>query len=239
MVAHNGQNGIGLVDATDTYVSDNDLSGNTGWAIHLFRSSHNTILRNDASRTRRCVAPIADCGAAAILVREGSDSNTISENDVTLSSIGVLLTGLAPLTRPSIGNLVYRNDASLAPGGGFAARGTWRVTLLDNRADSAAVGHPAREGERLARAREHADRRRRAAIDISHGGDTGLEANALLGAPVGIRVATPDSGVAPSRAFRIDDNMIAGVDRGHRAQGRRRQPDPGERLRRGGGWAWW
>jgi hypothetical protein len=47
-----------------------------------------------------------------------------------------------------------------------------------------------------------------------HGGDTGLEANVLLGGPVGIRITAPDAGVPPSRGFRIDDNMLGGVGQG-------------------------
>ena len=212
VVAHGGQNGIGLVQSDHAYVADNALSGNTGWAIHLFGSSHNTIVRNDASRTRRC--PSADCGAAAILLREGSDSNTITDNDLTLSSIGVLVTGLKPLTKPSVGNLVYRNDGSLATVVAFAARGTWRVTLLENRADSAAVGiQLVQVSDALARGNTLIGARR-AGIDVAAGGETGLEANSLLGAPVGIRITAPDSGRRRSRGFRIDDNMLAGVDRG-------------------------
>ena len=58
----------------------------------------------------------------------------------------MLLTGLAPLVRCSVGNLVYRNDASLAAVAAFAARGTWGVTFLENRADSAADRVRARRG---------------------------------------------------------------------------------------------
>ena len=214
VVAHGGQNGIGLVEADHSYLADNDLSDNSGWAIHLFGSSHNTIVRNDASRTRRCFAAGADCGAASILLREGSDSNTVADNDLTLSSIGVLVTGLRPLTRPSVGNLIYRNDGSLAAVAAFAARGTWRVSLLDNRADSAAVGiQLVQVSGSLARGNTLIGARR-AGIEVTRGSDTGIEANTLLGAPVGIRIASPGAGAAPSRGFRIDDNMLAGVERG-------------------------
>ena len=34
IIAHGGQNGIGLVDASESYVADNDLADNSGWAIH-------------------------------------------------------------------------------------------------------------------------------------------------------------------------------------------------------------
>jgi parallel beta-helix repeat protein len=214
ITARGAQNGIGLVDATGAYVADNDVSDNSGWGIHLYSSSHNTVVRNQASRTRRCLAGLSDCQAAAVLVREGSDSNTIADNDLTYSSIGVMVTGVAPQSRGSGGNLVYRNDGSLATVAAFAARGTWGVTFLENRADSATVGFD------LARLSGGTIRgntvigARRTAIEVRHGGDTSIEANALLGAPLGIRVAAPDSSGGPSRAYRIDDNLLAGVDRG-------------------------
>ena len=214
ITAHEGQNGIGLVDARATYVTDNDLAGNNGWAIHLFRSSHNTVVRNVAARTRRCPAPGADCGAAAVLLREGSDSNIVADNHLTGSSTGVLITGARPLRRASVGNLVYRNDASFASGAGFAARSTWGVSFLENRADSVTTGFElVRLGGGTVR-NNTVIGARRAAIEAVHGGDTGIEANVLLGAPVGIRVTGADGGGSPSRGFRIDDNMLNGVERG-------------------------
>jgi len=214
ITAHDGQNGIALVDATASYVADNELADNTGWAIHLFRSSHNTILRNDASRTRRCRTADTDCSAAAILLREASDSNTIADNDLTASTIGVLVTGLAPLTRPSVGNLIYRNDASLATVVGFAARGTWGVSFVENRVDSAAGGFA------LLRVSGGNVRGntvigcRRGGIEASSGGDIGFEANVLLGGPVGIRVTSEDGAAKPGHGYRIDDNMLSGVEQG-------------------------
>jgi nitrous oxidase accessory protein NosD len=149
-----------------------------------------------------------------VLLRQGSDSNIVSENDLTGSSVGVLITGARPLTRPSVGNLVYRNDASLASVAAFAARATWHVTFLENRADSALTGF---ELVRLAGGVVRGNTvigAGRAAIEVVHGGDTRLEANVLLGAPVGVRITSADSGVPPSRGFRIDDNMLSGVQRG-------------------------
>jgi parallel beta-helix repeat protein len=213
ITAHGAQNGIGLVDASGSYVADNDLADNSGWAIHLFRSSHNTILRNDASRTRRCPTPDTDCSAAAVLLREGSDSNTIAENDLTASTIGVLVTGQAPLTRPSVGNLIYRNDASLATVAAFAARVTWGVSFVENRVDSAAAGFElVRLNGSLIRGNTVIGARR-AGIDAIHGGDTGLEANVVIGGPVGIRVTTDDA-AKPGRGYRVDDNMLGGVEQG-------------------------
>ena len=214
IIAHGAQNGIGLVETSATYVADNDLSDNSGWAIHLFRSSHNTLVRNRASRTRRCPAPGGGCGAAAVLVREASDSNLIADNVLTGSSVGVMVTGARPLRRPSTGNLIYRNDASFASGAAFAAQATWGVSFVENRADSVTTGF---ELVRLVGGTVRGNTvigARRAGIEAVHGGDTGVEANILLGAPVGIRITSADSGVAPSRGFRIDDNMLNGVEQG-------------------------
>ena len=40
------------MEARESYVADNDVSNNSGWGIHLFRSSHNIIVRNAADHTR-------------------------------------------------------------------------------------------------------------------------------------------------------------------------------------------
>jgi parallel beta-helix repeat protein len=214
VIAHSAQNGIALVDATNTYVADNDLADNSGWAVHLFRSSHNMILGNDASRTRRCPTPDTDCSAAAILIREGSDSNTIADNDLTASTIGVLVTGQQPISAPSVGNLIYRNDASLATVAAFAARATWRVSFLENRADSAAAGFElAGLSGGLVRGNTVIGARR-AGIAATGGGDTGLEANVILGGPVGVRITAEGASQPPGRGYRIDDNMLSGVQQG-------------------------
>src|SRR5262249_59903432 len=119
----------------------------------------------------------------AILLREASDSNTIADNDLTASTIGVLVTGLPPLTRPSVGNLIYRNDASLAAVVGFAARGTWGVSFVENRADSAGGGFELLlvtggnlRGNTVIGCR-------RSGIEATSGGGMGVEANGLLGGP--------------------------------------------------------
>ena len=218
VTARGARTGIGLFDARESYVADNDVSGNRAWGIHLWRSARNVVTRNRADHTLRCVAP-TDCRAAAILLREGSDSNTISENDLTASSTGVLVTGQAPLTRASVGNLVFRNDASLAAGAGFAAMSVWNVTLLENRADSAEQGirldqvtGAVLRGNTVIGARD-------AAIWSVHGRDNAIESNALVDVPVGIRIGAPRAGGARSVGYRIDDNVLGGVGQGIVLQG--------------------
>ena len=214
VTARGSQNGLALLDARETFVADNDLSGNSGWAIHLWRSSGNVITRNRAHHTARCSAPVLDCRAAAILLREASDSNLITDNDLSSSSTGLLLTGVRPLTRPSIGNLIYRNDASFAAGSAFTAEFTWNAIFLENRADSAARGffldHLTRStlrGNTVIGAHE-------AAIAVQHGSDNTIAANLLLGARIGITISAPRSDTARSQGFRVDDNVLGGMEQG-------------------------
>ena len=213
VVSRGAQNGIGMVDSRESYVADNDLMGNSGWALHLWHSSHNTVVRNQAGRTRRCESG-GGCNAAAILVREGSDSNTFSDNDLTASSDGVLVTGAAPLTRASVGNLFHRNDASLALESGFVVHLTWGATFIENRADSSGTGF------QLIRASSQAIRgntvigSRAAAITASGGADNAIQQNVLLGGRVGIEVRSADRAAPRGRGYLIDDNVIGNMDNG-------------------------
>jgi parallel beta-helix repeat protein len=225
VIARAGQNGIGLVDARESYLADNDLSGNTGWGISLWRSSRNVVVRNRVQRTVRCAPPSVDCGAAAILLREASDSNTLSENDLSGSSTGLSITGRSPLSRPSVGNLVVRNDAS-GSGVAFSAAHTWSVTFLENRGDSAAYGFRLDHLNGSVLRGNTVIGSRIAGIALEHGSDNTLEANVLLGGRVGIMVTAPAERGAPSRGQRIDDNVVSGVEQGILLQG-----TTGSRLR--------
>jgi parallel beta-helix repeat protein len=218
VTAKSAQNGIGLIEARESYLADNEVTGNSGWGISLWRSSRNVLVRNRVGHTVRCAPPTVDCVAAAILLREGSDSNTISENDLTASSTGFRIAGQAPLTRPSIGNLVYRNDAS-ASGTGFVAGHTWSTTFLENRADSAAYGFRFDHLNGSAVRANTVIGSRLAGIVLEHGSDNTLEANVLLGGRVGIMVTAPTRGGSASRGHRIDDNVIGGVEQGIVLQG--------------------
>jgi parallel beta-helix repeat protein len=218
ITARTGQNGIGLIQARESYLADNELSGNSGWGISLWRSSRNVVVRNRVHHTARCAPPGVDCAAAAILLREGSDSNTIFENDLTASSTGLRVTGQPPLTRPSIGNLIYRNDAS-GTGTGFLASRTWSTTFLENRADSAAYGFRLDHLNGSIVRGNTVIGARNAGIVLEHGGDNTLEANVLLGGRAGIMVTAPGRDGPPSRGHRIDDNVVGGAEQGIVLQG--------------------
>jgi parallel beta-helix repeat protein len=226
VTARGSQNGIGLLEAQESYVADNDLSGNSGWGIQLWRSSRNVIVRNLADHTIRCAPPAADCGAAAILIREGSDSNTVGENDLTGSSTGLRL-GLGRAgERPSRANLIYRNIASEASGAAFLVHSAWNALLLDNRADSSAYGVLLQQAAGCTVRGTTVIGARTAAIAAEHGADNRIESNVLLEAPVGVLVSAPRPGGPPSRGYRIDDNSISRTPQGIVLQG-----TTGSRLR--------
>jgi parallel beta-helix repeat protein len=216
ITARGAQNGIGLIEARNSYVADNNVGGNSGWGIHLWRSTGNVIARNRADRTRRCESqvPASDCGAAAILLRDASDSNTIVDNNLTTSSFGFRLAGVRPQLRQSIGNLVHRNDGSWALGTAFAAAYGWSNTFLENRADSSAIGFKLDHSGGSTVRGNTVIGSRTAAIVSDHGSDNAILANVLIGGAVGISIDAPEETGDPSRRYRIDDNILARLDQG-------------------------
>jgi parallel beta-helix repeat protein len=215
ITARGAQNGIALMEVRDSYIADNDVSTNNGWGIHLWRSSRNVIARNRADHTRRCESqvPAADCGAAAMVLRDASDSNTIVDNDLTASSLGLLLTGERRGIQPSVGNLIYRNDASSAVRTGFVSSFGWSNSFLDNRADSVGIGFRLDHSGGCTVRGNTVVGARTAGIVSDHGSDNSILANVLIGGPVGIRVAAPEPGDS-SRRYRIDDNVLSRLEQG-------------------------
>ncbi len=216
VIARGSQNGIGLFDSRDAIIADNDVSGNTGWGIHLWKSSNNTIVRNNASRNIRCESQhySRGCDSAALLLREQSDSNLIADNDLSWSGDGFFLSGHRPLVSPSIGNMVLRNDASHSYHNAFEATfSTWN-SFIENRADSSAYGFW------LGYSRASVVRNnlilgtRIAGIAIEHGAENELSGNTIIGGTTGIHLFAPQPEDEESVSYRVDDNIIARVTRG-------------------------
>lgn len=216
VTARQAQNGIGLFGARGTYLADNDVSGNTGWGIHLWNSSHSTIVRNRAHHNVRCESPAYSrgCDSAALLLRERSDSNLVADNDLTYSGDGFFLSGHRPQLRPSVGNIVVRNDATGAYHNAFESTFSWGNSFLDNRADSAAYGFWLGYSTNNVVRGNSIIGSGRAAIAIEHGADNTIAANVIIGAPVGIHLFAPREGGDRSRGYRIDDNLLAQTDSG-------------------------
>jgi parallel beta-helix repeat protein len=216
VTARGAQNGIALIGARDSYISDNDLAANNGWGIHLWHSSRNIIARNKLDHTRRCEAqlPAGECGAAAVLLRDASDSNTIIDNDLSSSSSGFVLTGGGRAVQPSRANLVYRNNASSSLNTGFAAAFGWSNTFLENLADSTAIGFRLDHAAGSTLRGNTITGSRTVAILSDQGSDNAILSNVIIGGGVGIKVGSSDSGGKPSQRYRIDDNVLARLERG-------------------------
>jgi parallel beta-helix repeat protein len=216
ITARGAQNGIALIEVRDSYFADNDVGGNSGWGIHLWRSSGNIIVRNRADHTRRCESqvPASDCGAAAILLRDASDSNTFVGNNLTASSFGFRLSGARPQLQQSVGNLVHRNDASGALGTAFTAEYGWSNTFVENRADSAGIGFRLDHSGGSTLRGNTVMGSRIVGIVSDHGTDNAILANVLIGGKVGIRIDAPGEAEDPSRRYRIDDNVLARLEQG-------------------------
>jgi parallel beta-helix repeat protein len=214
--ARHAQNGIALMDVRESYLAENDVSANDGWGINLWRSSSNVITRNHADHVRRCESqvPAGDCNAAAVLLRDGSDSNSIIDNDLTASSLGLLLAGERRTMRPSRGNLIYRNDASGALRSGFGCSFGWGNTFLENRADSASTGFRLDHCGGTTVRSNTVIGARTAAVVSDHGSDNAILANVLIGTPLAIEVGAPENPGDPSVRYRIDDNVISRVEQG-------------------------
>lgn len=216
VIARGSQNGIGLFESREAWLADNDVSRNSGWGIHLWKSSRNTIVRNNASYSVRCESPgyRRGCDSAALLLREQSDSNVITDNNLTRSGDGFFLSGHRPLVSPSIANLVYRNDASHAWHNAFEATfSAWNV-FLENHADSSDYGFWLGYSRGTVVRGNIVLGTRTAAIAIEHGGENELAGNVIIGGATGIHLFAPSDTGESSTLYRVDDNTIARVARG-------------------------
>ncbi|HET7043134.1 MAG TPA: NosD domain-containing protein, partial [Gemmatimonadales bacterium] len=214
--ANGAQNGIALIRARGALLSDNDVSGNSGWGISLWSATANTIERNVASHNIRCEAPTwsRGCDSAALLLRDRSDSNLVTGNDLRWSGDGFFLSGQRGAVRPSNGNLVLRNDASGSPHNAFESTFSTGNVFVDNRADSSAYGYwlgystaTLVRGSTILGSRE-------AAVAIEHGSDNEVSRNVIVGGKVGVHLFAPQAGDQPSRSTVVARNTLAGVERG-------------------------
>jgi parallel beta-helix repeat protein len=216
VISREGQNGIGLIGTRGSYLADNDVSNNSGWGIHLWQSSHNTIIRNQAHHNVRCEAPgySRGCDSAALLLRERSDSNLIADNDLSYSGDGFFLSGHRPFVAPSIGNVVVRNNATHSYHNAFESTFSGWNVFLENRADSSAFGFwlgystgNTVRGNTLIGTRI-------AGIAIEHGSDNEIASNVIISGRVGIRLFAPQAQHERSANYRVHDNTLAKLEQG-------------------------
>ena len=216
VTAQDAQNGIGLFESRETILRDNDVQANSGWGIHLWRSSRNIIVHNRAGHNSRCEAPTYSrgCDAAALLLRQHSDSNLIADNDLSWSGDGFFLSGHRPLLEPSIGNIVLRNDASFAYHNAFEATFSVGNVFLENRADSSEYGFWLGYSRASRIERNTMIGSRVAAVAIEHGGRNTISGNTIIGGAWGIHLFAPHDGDDPSADYQVDDNTVVRVGLG-------------------------
>jgi len=214
--ARHAQNGIGLIGATASYIADNDVSENSGWGIHLWASSQNVIVRNQAHHNVRCESPTyrRGCDSAGILLREQSDSNLVADNDVTWSGDGFFLSGQPEYVKPSGGNMVLRNDGSSSYHNAFESTFSPGNVFLENRADSSDYGFWLGYSTSTTVQGNIVLGSRSIGIAIEHGSANRILSNVVMGGKAGIQLFIRDSAGPASRDYIIDDNVIAGVTRG-------------------------
>jgi parallel beta-helix repeat protein len=216
VTARDGQNGIGLFGARGSFLADNNVSHNSGWGIHLWQSSRNVIVRNEAHHNVRCESPgySRGCDSAALLLRERSDSNLVADNDLSWSGDGFFLSGHRPLVQPSIGNLVIRNNATGSYHNAFESTFSSWNTFLDNRADSSgygfwlgySTGNVIRGNTMIGT--------RQAAVAIEHGSDNEIAGNVIIGGERGIHLFAPQAQHEKSNNYRVHDNTLARLEQG-------------------------
>jgi parallel beta-helix repeat protein len=216
VLARGAQNGIGLFESRDALLVDNDVSGNSGWGIQLWKSSHNVIIRNRADHDARCESPTyrRGCDSAALLLRQQSDSNFIAENDLTWSGDGFFLSGQRGEVSPSIGNVVVRNDASHAWHNAFEATFSGWNVFLENRADSSDYGFWLGYSTNTLVSQNLVLGSASAGIAIEHGRENEITGNTILGGESAIHLFAPRAADDPSTDYRIEDNTVAKARRG-------------------------
>ncbi|HSM16521.1 MAG TPA: right-handed parallel beta-helix repeat-containing protein [Gemmatimonadales bacterium] len=215
VTAQRAQNGIGMIGTRRVYLADNDVSYNSGWGIHLWRSSHNVIVRNQAHHNVRCESPAYSrgCDSAGILLRERSDSNVVADNDLTYSGDGFFLSGHRPFVEPSTGNLVARNNASFAYHHAFESTFSAGNTFLENRANNSTYGFWLGYSTRTTVRGNTVIGSANAGIAIEHGSDNAIADNVIMGSAIGIRLFARNQDHEPSRGYSIDDNVLADLER--------------------------
>ena len=141
LVAHDGQNGIMLVQTSNVTVYQCDLSHNSGWGIALYGSSGNDLLNNHADWDVRCEgkAYSAGCDSAGVLLMEASNHNRIIGNSFTHSGDGFFLSK-SQTSAPSESNYVAFNDGSYSPHNSFEAVFTSGNQFYHNSADHSDYG---------------------------------------------------------------------------------------------------
>src|SRR5882762_10038127 len=135
-----GMNGLLLVHTTGALIRDNNFSFNSGLGIGLYRSSDDTIIRNQIDYNVRGYSHrfyTRGQDSADLLLFEQSSRNVVALNSLTHGGDGVFLwagqTTMDSGTGGANDNLFYGNDVSYATANGVEATFS-RNEIIANRA---------------------------------------------------------------------------------------------------------
>ena len=191
------ENGMDLYFVTNSTISGNDASTNTGWGIHLHGSTGNTISGNTCDD---CTRPgLKD--SAGVLVVKGSHSNRFLNNSFQGGGDGLFIGNEHGC--PSNDNLRQGNNGSFAGANAFEATFSSGNQFIDNIADGSNYGFwlgYSHSGNVIQGNSIRANNVN--GIEIEHGQNNVIEANEIIGnGGKGIVLRTDGSGNFPPGQF--------------------------------------
>jgi parallel beta-helix repeat protein len=170
------ENGMDLYEVHDSQITENDASGNTGWGIHLYASTGNTIADNVCDNCIR--AGLGD--SAGVLVVFGSNGNTFTGNSFRGGGDGFFIGNEHGC--PSNDNIVTGNDGSFAGANAFEATFSSGNQFIANTADGSNYGFWLGYSHSGNVIRGNSIRANNVnGIEIEHGQNNAIEANEIIG----------------------------------------------------------
>ncbi len=220
-----GMNGLMLTRSDSLRIENNDFSFNSGLGIGLYRSSHNTIVRNRIDfdvrgYSHRYYRRGQD--SAGLLLYEQSSRNIVAYNSATHGGDGLFLWAGQSTMNTGVGgandNLFYQNDFSFAPANSMEATFS-RNSFIGNRAEGSDYGlwgGYSFESKVVG----NCFIKNRIGVAIEHGQDNRIAANRFQGDSLAISLwanpiepsdwGYPKHRDTRSRDYRIERNIFAG-----------------------------
>jgi parallel beta-helix repeat protein len=190
--ARGSQNGLVLVDTSDSTIIENDFTFNSGWGIALGRSSDNAICWNKADFCNRPWAGGWGGDSSAVAVADSSNRNYFVGNSMTHSGDGFFLThkgdrfdektGKIELFGPSNDNVIAYNDGSWSTANAFEGTfSTGNVYYKNWANDSLAAGFWLGYSDDSLVLANEVLRNANSGVAIEHGRQNVVEANRIEG----------------------------------------------------------
>jgi nitrous oxidase accessory protein NosD len=174
--------GIALYYSSHMQIADNDLSGNSAYAIRMFFTDSCDVLRNNASHVYREDPVNSDAAAILMII---ANANRVEHNDFSYSSDGIFLGQYGYSATPN-NNLFQWNDCSYSPHNAIEATFAGGNIFRHNKANYSGYG-----------------------LWLGYSFNTLVDSNEVIGNHEALSVGT--AGIAIDRGFnnRITHNTIS------------------------------